>query len=116
MVAGLPVGRANGACGRRASHLYLRGPYFGCRPCYGLVYESSQTSDRRVAAAVETGVRGEDLPGWSLRDMDLKLKLLAREMRLLDKLAHRFGDGTDEPTEWPLGRSRAGPPAVVTQF
>jgi hypothetical protein len=47
--------------------------------------------------------------------MDLKLKLLAREMRLLDKTTHRFGDGTEESTEWPLGRVRPGPPVLTVQ-
>jgi len=108
-----PLAAGGRACGRRASHLYLRLGSFGCRQCHGLVYESSQTSDRRVAVAVKAGVRGEDVPGWSLRDMDFKLKLLTREMRLLDKLAHRFGDGTKEPTLWPLGRERPGPPVVM---
>ena len=108
-----PLAVGGRACGRRSSDLYLRRGSFGCRRCHGLVYESSQTSDRRVAAAVKAGVRGGDLPGWSLRDLDCKLKLLTREMRLLDRMAHRFGDGTEEPTDWPLGRVRPGPPVVT---
>ena len=46
---------------------------------------------------------------------DLKLKVLAREMRLPDKLAQRFGDGAEEPTEWPPGQVRPGPPVVTMQ-
>src|SRR5579883_3391737 len=110
-----PLAADGRACGRRASDLYLRRGYFGCRQCQELSYESSQTSDRRVAAAAKAGVRGEDLLGYSLRDMDFKLKILAREMRVLDRLAHRFGDGTDEPMEWPFGRVRPGPPVVAVQ-
>jgi len=40
-----------------------------------------------VAEAVQAGVRGADLPGGSLTALDFKLKLIARESRLLDKLA-----------------------------
>ena len=42
---------ANGRkCGRRVGKLYLPpgGKYYGCRHCYDLTYESSQTSNSRI--------------------------------------------------------------------
>jgi hypothetical protein len=33
-------------CNRRSGVLYLGGPYFGCRLCYNLVYESTRDSHR----------------------------------------------------------------------
>jgi hypothetical protein len=37
-------------CGRRAAKLHLRGRYFGCRQCHGLVYYSSKTAHQRERA------------------------------------------------------------------
>lgn len=45
-----PLSRAGVACGARVRKLYLRGRWFGCRKCHGLVYRSSQESDSRVDA------------------------------------------------------------------
>ncbi len=90
-----PLKRKGVRCGRRVEKLFLPSKgfvipprYFGCRQCYELTYASTQTSDRRVFAAVRSGVDLIELAriyGKSLSGLDFSLKLNRHQQRLINK-------------------------------
>lgn len=46
------------SCGRRAGILYAPGDYWRCRHCWRITYRSSNASDKRVSALLDTDVHG----------------------------------------------------------
>lgn len=81
------------ACQRRVRKLYLRGRYFACRRCHGLVYRSSQESDSRVYAACRNGTgvpEGGNLQGWSINQLGFALKVFAFQEKKLKRLDERL--------------------------
>jgi hypothetical protein len=90
-----PLRRKGVNCGRRVEKLFLPSKgfvipprYFGCRHCHELTYASTQTSDRRVFAAVRSGVdliKLAGIYGKSLSGLDFSLKLIRHQQRLINK-------------------------------
>ena len=101
-------GVSNGiSCSRRVAKLYMRGRYFRCRPCHGLVYPSQNVAvaDRPMTRAQNIRMRLggsanllEPFPGkpkgmhwgtyWRFRDKALKAEMggLANLQAQLDRL------------------------------
>jgi hypothetical protein len=72
-----PLSHAGVACGARVRKLYLRGRWFGCRKCHGLVYRSSQERDGRVYALARAGLGAlSDPSGMSVVQLGLAMKAL----------------------------------------
>jgi hypothetical protein len=96
-----PLKRKGVRCDRRVEKLFLpskgfviRPRYFGCRQCHELTYGSTQSSDRRVFAAIRSGVDLIELAriyGKSLSGLDFSLKLNRHQQRLINKSRDKLG-------------------------
>jgi len=96
-----PLSRKGVPCGRRVGTLYLGNPYFGCRHCLGLTYDSRRTSGIAKTMGVIKSAPEIDEMAAKLRQAHYDGKPTKRYLRYLHEcekfensmiiLAHHLG-------------------------